>query len=81
VVLDGDGKPITVRHEAVDVMLLNEFLKEHAPFVEEHRKVKKLETIVANLVATINDQAAQIQKVNARLEMTKPAPHLVSYER
>jgi hypothetical protein len=61
---DKEGKVTTVRYEAVNAMLLNEFLK-------EHHKVEKLESTVANLVATMKEQAAQIQKVSAELESTK----------
>ena len=38
VIRDKDGKPYTVRYEAVNAMLLNEFLKEHQRAVEDHRK-------------------------------------------
>jgi hypothetical protein len=51
-------------------MLLNEFLK-------EHRKVEKFEATVTSLVATVREQAAQIQKVSAELEMSRPAPPTV----
>jgi hypothetical protein len=61
---DREGKVSTVRYEAVNAMLLNEFLK-------EHDKVEKLESTVANLVAAMKEQAAQIQKVSAELESTK----------
>jgi hypothetical protein len=83
---DTDGKPYTVRYEAVNAMLLNEFLK-------EHRKVEKLEATVAQqrkdfqaaiahdreemqaAVARLNEQ---IQKVSAQLEASKPAPQMVN---
>jgi trimeric autotransporter adhesin len=78
---DGNGKVSTVRYEAVNAMLLNEFLK-------EHRKVEKLEATVAGLAATVKEQAAQIQKVSAQLaaaspssgglEASKPAPQMVN---
>ena len=74
---DHEGKPYTVRYEAVNAMLLNEFLKVHKAFVEEHRKVDKLEVTVAGLLAMVKEQAAQIQKVSARLEVSKPAPQTV----
>jgi hypothetical protein len=77
VVLDRGGKIYTVRYDAVNAMLLNEFLKEHKAFVEEQHKVEKLQATVANLVATVKEQAAQIQKVNAQLEVSKPAPETV----
>jgi hypothetical protein len=51
-------------------MFLNEFLK-------EHKKVEELEGTVASLVATVKEQTAQIQKVSAQLEVSKPAPQVV----
>jgi hypothetical protein len=62
---DEQGKPYTVRYEAVNAMLLNEFLK-------EHKKVEDLEATVASLTATVKEQAAQIQNVSAKLEMSRP---------
>jgi hypothetical protein len=56
---DAEGKPYTVHYEAVNAMLLNEFIK-------EHRAVQVLEKQVATLIATVKEQASQIQKVNAR---------------
>jgi len=73
---DADGKVNTVRYEAVNAMLLNEFIKEHTAFVEEQHKVEKLEATVANLVATVKEQASQIQKVSAQLEMSKAGPQV-----
>jgi len=71
VVRDADGKLSSVRYEAVNAMLLNEFLK-------EHRKVEKLEATVEGLAATVKEQVAQIQKVSAQLETSKPAPQMVN---
>ena len=71
VVRDKEGKAYTVRYEAVNAMLLNEFLK-------EHREVEKLEATVVGLAATVKEQAAQIQKVSAQLEASKPAPQVVN---
>jgi uncharacterized coiled-coil protein SlyX len=58
-------------------MLLNEFLK-------EHRKVQELEANAANqqkeiraLTAALKEQASQIQKVTAQLEVSKLAPQVV----
>jgi hypothetical protein len=61
---DEQGKPYTVRYEAVNAMLLNEFLK-------EHRKVEQLERQVAALTAGL-------QKVSAQLDASKPAPQVVN---
>ena len=66
VACDEQGKPYTVRYEAVNAMLLNEFLK-------EHRKVETLEATVAHLAETVKEQAAQIQQVNAELRLGKLA--------
>jgi len=75
-----EGQPESVRYEQINAMLLNEFLKEHNAAVQERRKVEKLEATVASLVATLKEQTAQIQNVNARLEVSKPATQIVSYE-
>jgi Chaperone of endosialidase len=71
VVRDKEGKTYSVRYEAVNAMLLNEFLK-------EHKKTEKLEATVASLIATVKEQAAQIQKVSPQLEASKPAPQVVN---
>src|SRR5205823_11135141 len=68
---DDQGKPYTVRYEAVNAMLLNEFLKEHKAFVNEHRTVEELKKQVAALTAGL-------QKVSAQLEASKPAPQVVN---
>jgi endosialidase-like protein len=70
VVRDENGEIYTVRYDAVNAMLLNEFLK-------EHKKVEQLEDIVAGLAATVKEQAVQIQRVSAQIEMSKPAPKVV----
>jgi hypothetical protein len=69
-VSDKQGKPFTVRYEAVNAMLLNEFLK-------EHKKVEDLEGIVTSLAAAVKEQAAQIQKVSAQLKVNKTASQIV----
>jgi hypothetical protein len=66
VVRDSDRKPYTVRYDAVNAMLLNEFLK-------EHRKIAALESGVAQLTARFKEQDSKIQKVSEQLEMSKPA--------
>jgi hypothetical protein len=88
VVRDENGEIYSVRYEAVNAMLLNEFLK-------EHRTVQKLQATVAEqrndfqvaiahqrkemetLIAQLREQAAQIQKVSAQLEVNKTAPQTV----
>jgi hypothetical protein len=75
---DKEGKPYTVRYEAVNAMLLNEFLKEHKAFVEEQHKVEQLQAIVANLLITVKEQTAQIQKVSRELEMNRAASEVAA---
>ena len=67
VVRDSGGKPYTVRYDAVNVMLLNEFRK-------EHRKVAILQSGVAELTARFKAADSRIEKVNEQLELSKPAP-------
>jgi uncharacterized coiled-coil protein SlyX len=76
VVRDEDGKLTTVRYEAVNAMLLNEFLKEHRKGREQDRKINRLEATVAQLQLLIEEQAAQIQKVSEQL--SKAAPQMVA---
>jgi trimeric autotransporter adhesin len=85
VVYGKDGKPLSVRYDAVDVMLLNEFLKAHKKVEEQQASIADLKSTVATqqkemqtLTAQLKEQAAQIQKVSAQLEAKKPAPKVVS---
>jgi hypothetical protein len=71
VVRDAEGQVSTVRYEAANAMLLNEFLK-------EHRKVEEMEEAMALFSAQLKEQAEQIQKVSAQLEASKPAPQVVN---
>jgi hypothetical protein len=68
---NGEGQIESVRYHAINMMLLNEFLKEHKAFVEEQNKVKRLEAGLAGLLATVKEQAAQIQKVSAQVQMSR----------
>jgi hypothetical protein len=78
VVRDDQGKVNTVRYEAVNAMLLNEFLKEHRKVEEQEVTIAQLKSGMEALTATLNEQASQIQKVNARLELSKAAPQIVA---
>src|SRR6266480_5520146 len=85
VIPDKEGKPLSVRYEDVNVMLLNEFLKEHKKVEEQQASITELKSTVAQqqkgmetLTAQLKEQAAQIQKVSAQLEVNKPAPQVVA---
>jgi hypothetical protein len=75
---DEQGKPYTVRYEAVNAMLLNEFLKEHREVQEQKATIAEFKKEIANLTATVKEQSAQIQKVSAQLEVSKAASQIVS---
>src|SRR5206468_2506643 len=92
VVRDKNGEILTVRYEAVNAMLLNEFLKEHKR-VEQVKSdfqdtVAQQQKEIQALTAQLHEQAAQIQKVSAQIELNKfatgricgggPAPQMVA---
>jgi hypothetical protein len=78
---DAAGKVYTVRYEAVNAMLLNEFLKEHRKVLEQEATIAQLKkdfrATVAQLVTRLDEQAAQIQRVSAQLEASKPERQIV----
>jgi hypothetical protein len=70
VVRDENGEIYSVRYDAVNAMLLNEFLK-------EHRTVQGQQKEIDALKAELKEQKALIQKVSAQVEMSRPAPQTV----
>ena len=74
---DEQGKPYTVRYEAVNAMLLNEFLKEHRSVQELKSAAAKQEAIISRQQKQIEALAAGLQKVSAEVEMSRPAPQTV----
>jgi hypothetical protein len=88
VVRDNNGEIYTVRYDAVNAMLLNEFLKEHRKMQELESTVGKQEASAARQEATIAVQQKQIEaltagleKVSAQFEVSKPAPQTVLTDR
>ena len=82
VVHDNNGELYTVRYDAVNAMLLNEFLKAHRKMEEQEVTITQL---TKRLQATASHQQDQIealteglQKVRAQLEVNKPAPQTVN---
>jgi hypothetical protein len=71
VVRDSEGKVYTVRYEAVNAMLLNEFLK-------EHQKVEEQGATIAQMKKQIETLTATVQKVSDQVALSKPAPQLVA---
>jgi len=70
---DSDGKPETVRYEAVNAMLLNEFLKEHSKVESLEKAMAEQQKESAVMRAMLKEQAAQIQKVSAQLATSNGA--------
>jgi hypothetical protein len=70
VVYDKEGRPYSVRYDAVNAMLLNEFLKEHKTVENQGQTIARLDKQLETVTATL-------QKVSARLELNKPAPQTV----
>jgi Chaperone of endosialidase len=89
---DREGKPLSVHYDQVNAMLLNEFLKEHKRVEAQQAKIKKHEATITELESTVarqqkgmeiltaqlKEQATQIQKVSAHIEMSIPAARVVS---
>jgi len=92
VVRDADGKINTVRYEAVNAMLLNEFLKEHRKVEEQQATIAELKSsadnqraismkqdaIIAQQQKQIEALTTGLQKVSDRLEVSKAAPQMVA---
>jgi Chaperone of endosialidase len=75
---DSEGEIFGVRYEVIPILLLNEFLKEHKKVEEQQANIAELKSTVGVLTAQLKEQAAQIQKVSAQLEVNKPAPQVVA---
>jgi hypothetical protein len=95
---DARGELYTVRYEAVNAMLLNEFLKEHRKVEQQERELRRQKALIGCLNSTaekqeanaaqqqkeiqaltvsLKEQACQIQKVSARIEMSNHAARVV----
>jgi Chaperone of endosialidase len=96
-----DGKVSSVRYDAVNAMVLNEFLKEHRKVEQQDCKIQEQGATIAELRstsenqkvaiamqqkqiqtlnATLEQQAAQLQKVTAQIELNPPRPRQVALE-
>jgi len=82
VVLDAGGKPHTVRYEAVNAMLLNEFLKEHKKVEEQDRRIQQQGVTITKLkndFQTVSiQQRKEIQLLSAQLEQQAAQIRMVS---
>jgi hypothetical protein len=82
VVRDKKGEIYTLRYDAVNAMLLNEFLKAHRKAQQQEATITQLKkdfgTTIAQLTARLDEQATQIQKVRVQMEASKAAPQTVA---
>jgi endosialidase-like protein len=74
VVHDRNGEIYSVRYEAVNAMLLNEFLKAHRRIEEQNQRIDEL-------TAQLKEQAEEIRKVSDKVEMNRPSPQTVGNDR
>jgi len=75
---DEEGKPYTVRYEAVNAMLLNEFLKAHRTIEEQQGTISGLKSALAQQEKEIKALRAGLQQVGNQLELMKPAARVVA---
>jgi trimeric autotransporter adhesin len=89
VVRDKEGKAYGVRYDQVNAMLLNEFLKEHRKVEEQgaaiarqrtdfQTKIDRLEGIIVRQERRLDEQAAQIERVSAQMQMDRSAAQMVA---
>jgi Chaperone of endosialidase len=71
VVRDKEGKPYSVRYDQVNAMLLNEFLKEHRRNEQQEATIAQLKKEMETVVARLKEHDSKIQRVNARIEISK----------
>src|SRR4029077_19712983 len=75
---DAGGKVYTVRYEAVNAMLLNEFLKEHRKVESQEGRLQRQEAVIAQQQKQIEALTATMRKVSAKVEISKPAPQVAA---
>src|SRR5438045_8547482 len=73
VVRDENGEIYTVRYDAINAMLLNEFLKEHRKAQEQQSTIAELKRQMETVVARLKQQDSKIQKVSDQVELSKAA--------
>ena len=71
VVRDQKGETYTVRYDAVNAMLLNEFLKEHRAFIKEQLKVADQQKKIDALREELKEQRYLIQKISDKIDVSQ----------
>ncbi|HEY7321235.1 MAG TPA: tail fiber domain-containing protein [Candidatus Binatia bacterium] len=75
---DENGRVNSVRYDKVNAMLLNEFLKEHRAVQRQEATIAELKRGIGSLTAIVKEQALQIQRVSAQLEVSKTTPRVAT---
>ena len=66
---DENGQIYTVRYDAVNAMLLNEFLKEHRKVERQDQKIQEQEAVIAKLKTAATTQEAVNAEQQKRMEL------------
>jgi trimeric autotransporter adhesin len=75
---DEKGNAYTVRYDAVNAMLLNEFLKAHRKIGEQQDAIAELKSGMETLAAALKQQATEMHAMRAQLQMSKMPPQVVA---
>jgi Chaperone of endosialidase len=75
---DNNGEPETVRYDAVNAMLLNEFLKEHRKVEQQGGRIEERDRVITQRATEIRALTSQLQKVSEKLELIKSTPRIVT---
>ena len=78
IVRDKNGKPYSVRYDAVNAMLLNEFLKAHRKIEKQEDAITELNSGMETLTAALKQQAAEMQAMRAQLKLSKAPPQMAA---
>ncbi len=74
---DKEGKPVSVRYDQVNAMLLNEFLKEHRRVEEQQATIAQLKKEMEIVVARLKEHDSKFQEVSNQIEVNKLAREVV----
>ena len=77
---DEEGKAYTVRYEAVNAMLLNEFLKAHRRIEEQGTRPEKQEAAISKQQQQIEKLTVSLQEVSNEVRLSNPTPKLAANE-
>jgi hypothetical protein len=76
-----DGAIYGIRYDAINAMLLNEFLKQHQRVEQQDRTIAQQQKAIEELTASLKEQGSLLQKVSAQIQLMKPAPQVVANTR